>query len=434
MSGAPTGRGAAGGPDTLGIVIVIAQYPPHHRGGYELRCRDVATELARRGHRVTVLTSREGGAKVEVSEGVRVVRKLRLWPDGVRGGRAALAGFLWGTSRDVARLRRETRRARADVVAYWHQSGLTSALLAVRPPAGCGVLCDVSSDWLTDAATTGGNWFRIWEKRASTGPKRWVKGLLRPLVGLLLRVPVRRPTFPPGRAYFTSDDRLRRTRDAGVPLPDAARIQSGIDLERFRFRGEKRWDGPVHVLALGRMKRRKGLHTVVLALGDLPPHVRLRAVGAVDDPEYLAEVGELAAAAKVTDRIEVRPQVPHAEVPEILGDGHVLVFSSEEPEPFSRLVLEAFATGTPVVGTTLGGTGEVLREGETGLTYPPGNARELGRQLRRILDDAALRERVVANGRRLVATRYALGFTVDQIEELLRDARDRARRATPDAG
>jgi glycosyltransferase involved in cell wall biosynthesis len=82
---------------------------------------------------------------------------------------------------------------------------------------------------------------------------------------------------------------------------------------------------------------------------------------------------------------------------------------------------------SPVVGTTIGGTGEVLREGDTGLTFAPGNARELSNQLRRLLADAALRERIVGNARRLVEERYSLGFTVDQIDALLAEAAARAR-------
>ncbi len=407
----------------LRIVVVIARYPPHHVGGYELRCRDVARALVRRGHRVTVLTSREGARGVEDDEGVRVVRALHLWPQGVRG-RAATARFVLATAADCRRLRREARRA--DVVAYWHQSGLSSALLAVRPPRGCGLLCDVSSDWLRDAAGTGGNWFRIWEKRASSAPKRIAKSALRAAAGALLRVPVRRPAFPPGRAYFTSEERRRVHVEEGLVPGDSALVRSGINLGMFRF-VPRRPDGPVQVLFLSRIKRWKGLHTVVLAFGDLPPTSRLRAVGAVEDESYLAEVAELAQAARVIDRVEFSAPVPHADVPGLLSEAHVLVFASEEPEPFSRLVLESFAVGTPVVGTTIGGTGEVLREGETGLTFAPGNSRELSNQLLRLLGDAALRERLVHNARKLVEERYALSYTVDQIEALLRESSAAAR-------
>jgi glycosyltransferase involved in cell wall biosynthesis len=414
-------------PGKLRVVIVIARYPPHHLGGYELRCRDVARELARRGHDVTVLTSRIGARGTSADGGVRVVRQLHIWPEGVQG-RAQTLGFVLGTASDCRRLRRLARGA--DVVSYWHQSGLSSALLAVRPPKGCGVLCDVSSDWLRDSAGTGGNWFRVWEKVPASGAKRAAKAVIRELVGVFLGAPVRRPAFPPGRAYFTSEDRKRAYLEWGVAVEDAAVIRSGIDLGMFRF-AEGRPEGPARVLFLGRIKRRKGLHTLVLAMGDLPAGTRLRAIGPVEDDAYFAEVAELADAARVMDRVEFGAAVPHSDVPGLLADAHVLVCASEEPEAFSRLVLEAFAVGTPVVGTTIGGTGDVLKDGDTGLAFSPGNARELSNQLQLLLRDPALRDRLVRNARKLVEERYSLGFTVDQIEALLRQAVAAARPEPP---
>jgi glycosyltransferase involved in cell wall biosynthesis len=407
----------------LSVVVVIARYPPHHVGGYELRCRDVCRELARRGHDVTVLTSREGARGVEDDQGVRVVRTLGLWPEGVRGYGGVLA-FALASARDCRKLRRELRRRKASALAFWHQSGLTSALLAVRPPSGCGVVCDVSSDWLLDAAGSGGNWFRIWERRSPTWWKAAGKSAIR-AVAAVRGAPTRRPPFPPGHAYFTSVETKRRYVEAGVDVADASVVRSGIDLERFAFQAERPADRRT-LLFLGRIKRSKGLHTAVLALGYLPDDVVLRVAGPIEDRSYLGEVAELARASKVMDRVRIGEPVEHALVPSLLHDSHALVFTSEQPEAFSRLVLEAFACGTPVVGTTLGGTGEVLIEGETGLTYPPGNARALADQLRRLLGDDELRARLVARARELVTTRYSLGFLVDQIESLLRAAHAKA--------
>ena len=85
-------------------------------------------------------------------------------------------------------------------------------------------------------------------------------------------MPTKRPKLPPGRAYFTSDDKWKRYLAAGVAVHNAEIITSGIDIRRFKWGPDRDWSGPVYVLFLGRIKRRKGLHTAVLALKDLPSH------------------------------------------------------------------------------------------------------------------------------------------------------------------
>jgi len=146
----------------------------------------------------------------------------------------------------------------------------------------------------------------------------------------------------------------------------------------------------------------------------------------VDDAAYLDEIRALTSELGVDDRFELADPVAHARVAQVLAEGHVLVFPSEGDEPFSRMVLEGFAVGAPVIGTTLGGTGQVLRDEETGLVFPPGDADALATQLRRIVEDAALRERTVAAARRLVEERYSLAATVSHIERMLRSAAGRS--------
>lgn len=411
----PAGASAA----PLRILIVIAQYPPHHLGGYELRCRDTARTLARRGHDVTVLTSDVGAPGDSTDDGVRVLRRLGLWRHGVTG-RAGVARFVGRTARDCATFREALAGVRPQVVHYWHLAGLSSALFALPLPAGCRAVCDVSSVWLLDLAGTGGNWFRIVEKRAGSALKRAGKALSIPLVRSLLRVPTVRPHWPPGPCTFTSRDLLARYREAGVDVGEPVVLDSGVDLERFLFVPDRDWSGDVTLLFLSRVKRFKGLHTAVEALAQLPERFRLRAVGAVDEPEYLAEVRALVDERGLASRFSLSEQIAHDDVPRAMSQGHLLVFGSEGPEAFSRMVLEAFAVGTPVVGTTLGGTAQVLHDGQTGYVFEPGDAADLARQVRRAADDADLRRGVVARARELVVTRYSIESTVDRIEALLR--------------
>lgn len=64
----------------------------------------------------------------------------------------------------------------------------------------------------------------------------------------------------------------------------------------------------------------------------------------------------------------------------------VVVHASIEPEPFGMVVLEAMAQRKPILGSRAGGVVEMIVEGQTGYTYPPGDQTEVARRLIELLD------------------------------------------------
>ncbi len=95
-------------------------------------------------------------------------------------------------------------------------------------------------------------------------------------------------------------------------------------------------------------------------------------------------------------------------------------------EGLSQALLESMALGVPVIAAAAGGVPELVRDGSNGLLYPPGDASGLADALRRLLDDPALRERLVAGGRESVSGHFHADAFVARTEavysELLNDA------------
>jgi glycosyltransferase involved in cell wall biosynthesis len=69
-------------------------------------------------------------------------------------------------------------------------------------------------------------------------------------------------------------------------------------------------------------------------------------------------------------------------------------------------VLEAMASGTPVIASRIGGVPEIVRDGETGFLVPPGDVPALGERLHQVLGDQALARRLGANAREDVLDRW----------------------------
>ena len=170
--------------------------------------------------------------------------------------------------------------------------------------------------------------------------------------------------------------------------------------------------GTVKVLAL-----KYGVDTLIRAFarlaaadGEGPAPVQLRIVG--DGPQR-AELEALVKALGVGGRVQFVGAVAHAEVPAQLRGFDIFVAASRlDSESFGVAVIEASACGLPVVVTRVGGLPEVVREGETGLIVERDDPAALAAALRRLVDDAVLRERLGRSGRAWVQAEYEWGACV----------------------
>ena len=110
-------------------------------------------------------------------------------------------------------------------------------------------------------------------------------------------------------------------------------------------------------------------------------------------------------------------------MPRVYREHDIFAFTSTWREPFGLTHLEAMASGTPVVSTTVGGQAEFLRDGENALTVAPGNPRALAEALGRLIRDDELRQRIAQEGRRTVETEFTLSRYVGELDSWLAEVR-----------
>jgi glycosyltransferase involved in cell wall biosynthesis len=125
---------------------------------------------------------------------------------------------------------------------------------------------------------------------------------------------------------------------------------------------------PLRVAFLARADKIKGAETLIKAVRaapdlDLEVHLYVLAQSA-GDAKHLATLKSLAGD---DTRIALRPPVPHHQVIGMLGTYHLVAVPSRWLETGPLVVLEAFAAGTPVIGSRLGGIAELVRHEENGL-------------------------------------------------------------------
>ena len=92
----------------------------------------------------------------------------------------------------------------------------------------------------------------------------------------------------------------------------------------------------------------------------------------------------------------------------VLYDGLDVLVSASDAEGLPNVVLEAAASGRPIVATAAGGTPEIVIDGDTGVLVPVGDSDGLARGLIRVLDDRELAKRLGAAARERVSTAFGV--------------------------
>ncbi|HTL48437.1 MAG TPA: glycosyltransferase [Verrucomicrobiae bacterium] len=105
------------------------------------------------------------------------------------------------------------------------------------------------------------------------------------------------------------------------------------------------------------------------------------------------------------------------DIPELYAAMDVFVLCSHR-EGFPMTVLEAMAAGVPVVCTDVGGIKECLEDGKDGFLVPPGDLGALAAKIALLIDDKALREKIVARAREKVAANFSVEKMVADHEAL----------------
>lgn len=194
-------------------------------------------------------------------------------------------------------------------------------------------------------------------------------------------------------------------------------ISNGLDLDWAAHYTGKRSSSQIRFGYMGQITKIKGVHLLVQAFQQLLVNgrARLDIWGDLNrEPGYGEELQEL-----VGDdaSIVLRGRFQRAQLAEVLAEIDVLIVPSMWYENAPLVILEAFATQTPVIATNLGGMAEAVTHEVNGLLFERGDVDDLRKQLARILDEPEL----LTNLRQGIQTVKSVEQEVLQLEQIYAD-------------
>jgi len=174
-----------------------------------------------------------------------------------------------------------------------------------------------------------------------------------------------------------------------APRDRIAVIYNAVDTDRFHPAAETEHHPPC-VMMIGRLVAQKNPALFLRAAAAIRTQVPATHFRIVGDGPLRAEVESQISALGLRECVEVMRE--RGDVPELLRQTDVLWLTSDW-EGLPNVVLEAMASGVPVVATDVGGTREVLHDREGGFVIPPGDCNALVSRSLPLLTDGALRRR-----------------------------------------
>ncbi len=181
-------------------------------------------------------------------------------------------------------------------------------------------------------------------------------------------------------------------------------IPNGIQVDNFGPSVEpiqRYMDGKVNLLFLSRLDKRKGLKFLLGAYARLKwewPELRLIVVGPGNpDPDSYRVIG-----ARNLQDVEFVGGVSERDKARYYRSADIFCAPATGKESFGIVLLEAMASGTPIVASRIEGFRHVVKEGHDGLLVPPKNEEALADAIERLLRDRELRYQLAQNGRSTV--------------------------------
>ncbi|MFA0740821.1 MAG: hypothetical protein DFNUSKGM_000928 [Candidatus Fervidibacter sacchari] len=175
----------------------------------------------------------------------------------------------------------------------------------------------------------------------------------------------------------------RKQLETWSPGKTIVQFPAWTDIEAFLKAGESEKARKPVILYAGVLTPLKGIHHLIRAFARVVrefPEARLEIVGRDENPEYAEELRREVARLGLNGRVSFVGEVSQVELANKMHRSCIFVLPSLS-EGLGRVVVEAMATGTPVVGSCVGGIPEMVQDGLTGFLVPPGDEEALAERL-----------------------------------------------------
>ena len=370
------------------VLMVVRLFYPWI-GGTERQAHKLGKMLAEKGVEVRLVTGWwfRSTPQGEIIDGISVFRNQTLWEFfGIRGLRK-FGGYLYILS------------------LFWH---------LWRRQADYDLIHVHGLNYHTFAAVLAGRWCnrKTLTKLANSGAASDINKM-RQNRQLALAQYMLPTALKCDRFVALNTQVVRELTRAGVPAQKIIELANGVEIDEIKAKTDYALHHPARLIYVGRLHQQKGLNILMVAFQKLlqqQPQRQL-CLQLVGDGPFRAELERLTDRLVLTQHVEFVGETD--QVFQYLRMADIFVLPSNV-EGLSNALLEAMASGLPVVVSNIPGNAEVVTDGKNGLLFAPGEPNALAQCLHGLVEQPNLRARLGTTARQVVKDKYSLTAIADR--------------------
>jgi len=405
------------------FLVITSFYPPHHLGGYEMRCRDVIVELLKRGHGIQVITNRCTNRHCDLHVGESgVERCLHL-----RDEDTPVLTQIYRDIQDLRCIKNLIIKFRPEIIYLWHIQNLSNAILPFFSTQNIPIVFDEGGSGLEYLWRVHKRGIYFYRNDQDPAYKKFLKSFIYRTANMLSVNLIRTNWAWPQkmRVYFNSQSARQHAAEQGVPVSTATVIPSGIQLDRFPFRPRKAINTPVKIILPSRIKPLKGNVDGIGLLDELRRRsiaARLTLVGEVQSQAYLEEIKSVIDEHGLRESVSILPMVSQKELSEMYQEADICFFTSYFKTGFSRTPLEAMASGCLVISYGNEGSREVIQDHKTGYIVNEKDITTAADIIHDTIKRPQYFEEITRQARIYIEQNHSFDHYIDQIEMFLQES------------
>lgn len=402
------------------VLVVSEFYPPVYIGGYELQCSYQVDELRNRGYQVEVLTSDRlnpsSGDEKHVHRDLKYCQLDKYFigshfPKNKKSISWRLKQLSWAVDNRINAnvTRRVIHDFQPELIYLWRMEYISAAPLWVIHKSHIPYLMYISDYWLLDMRD------RLFDRknRFKSFYRRFLHGVLD-----------MHSFIKPKHLIFSSGFLRNYYESKNLPFTSSHIIPIGIlpvwlmnPLSQFQ-----QVQSLKHRLCfVGRIVPEKGVEIsirVLALLTKISDQFELEIIGD-GEKDYLESISRLADSLNVSEKVRFIGKLPSADVRDKYKEYSILIFPSQWDEPIPLVVLEAMASGVPVVASNVGGIPELITNMFNGILVEANNPEAYAEGILKLVNDPSFADSVRKNAIHTVQNKFLIDSVVDQLEAYL---------------